>query len=67
MSQGALTWVLSPFSSSSQRPEQAVLGAARDRQAQEQNQMESDYLGLKPLEQAVLWRLLAVGPPVPAL
>lgn len=24
--------------------------------------MESDYLGLKSLEQAVLWRLLAVGP-----
>jgi hypothetical protein len=58
----ALGQVLSPFSDSSQRPEQAVLGAARDRQAQEQNQMESDYLGLKPLEQAVLWRLLAVGP-----
>ena len=23
--------------------------------------MESDYLGLRPLEQAVLWRLLAMG------
>lgn len=24
--------------------------------------MESDYLGLKPLEQAVLWRMLEQGP-----
>ncbi len=57
----ALGQVLSPFSGSSQRPEQAVLAAARDRETQDQKQMESDYLGLRPLEQAVLWRLLAMG------
>jgi hypothetical protein len=57
----ALGQVLSPFSGGSQRPEQAVLAAARDRETQDQKQMESDYLGLRPLEQAVLWRLLAMG------
>lgn len=57
----ALGQVLSPFSGSSLRPEQAVLAAARDRETQDQKQMESDYLGLRPLEQAVLWRLLAMG------
>jgi hypothetical protein len=58
----ALGQVLSPFSGSSQRPEEAVLVAARDRETLDQKQMESDYLGLRPLEQAVLWRLLAMGP-----
>jgi hypothetical protein len=57
----ALGQVLSPFSGISQRPEQAVLAAASDRETQDQKQMESDYLGLRPLEQAVLWRLLAMG------
>jgi hypothetical protein len=57
----ALGQVLSPFSGSSQRPEEAVLVAARDRETLDQTQMESDYLGLRPLEQAVLWRLLAMG------
>jgi hypothetical protein len=57
----ALGQVLSPFSGGSQRPEEAVLAAARDRESLDQKQMESDYLGLRPLEQAVLWRLLAMG------
>lgn len=57
----ALGQVLSPFSGSSQRPESAVLAAARDRESLDQQQMECDYLGLRPLEQAVLWRLLAMG------
>jgi hypothetical protein len=58
----ALGQVLSPFAGGAQRPEQAILGAAGERQTQDQSQMESDYLGLKPLEQAVLWRLLEMGP-----
>ena len=53
--------VLSPFSGSSQRPEEAVLVAARDRESLDQKQMDYDYLGLRPLEQAVLWRLLVMG------
>lgn len=38
-----------------------MLGAALQRQRDDESQMESDYLGLKPLEQAVLWRMLEVG------
>lgn len=44
-----------------ERFEQRVLTAARRRQAQDTAQMQSDYLGLKPLERAVLWRMLAAG------
>lgn len=54
----ALGQVLSPFSSITGRFEAAVLAAARQRQRDDQAQMESDFLGLKPLEQAVLWRML---------
>jgi hypothetical protein len=57
----ALGQVLSPFSGSSQRPEEAVLVAAREREFLDQRQMESDYLRFRPLEQGVLWRLLAMG------
>lgn len=53
--------VLSPLSGNTGRFEPALLDAARERQAQEEAQMESDYLGLKPLEQAVLWRMLEQG------
>jgi hypothetical protein len=53
--------VLSPFSGNTRRPEEAVLIAARERESLDQTQMESDYLGLRPLERAVLWRLLAMG------
>jgi hypothetical protein len=44
-----------------ERFEQRVLGAARSRRDQDAGQMRSDFLGLKPLEQAVLWRVLALG------
>ena len=44
------------------RFETAVLEAANQKQSDDERQMESDYLGLKPLEQAVLWRLLEQGP-----
>jgi hypothetical protein len=43
------------------RFEQAVLDAARRRQEDDEAQMASEYLALRPLEQAVLWRLLAQG------
>jgi hypothetical protein len=41
--------------------EPAMLEAARQRQRDDEAQMESDYLSLKPLEQAVLWRILELG------
>ena len=59
---GALDLALSPFSGLGTRFEPAVLEAARRRQADDEAQMESEYLALKPLEQAVLWRLLEQGP-----
>ncbi len=45
-----------------QRFEQVVLRAALQRSQADEAQMESEYLALRPLEQAVLWRLLAQGP-----
>ena len=57
----ALGVALSPLSGLTTRFEPAVLEAARQCQADDEAQMESDYLGLKPLEQAVLWRLLEQG------
>lgn len=53
--------VLSPLSGIQGRFEPALLNAARERQLEEEAQMESEYLGLKPLEQAVLWRMLEQG------
>lgn len=57
----ALGAVLSPLADISGRFELALRGAAREQQAQDESQMESDYLGLKPSEQAVLWRMLDQG------
>lgn len=57
----ALGQALSPLSGLPGRFEPAVLQAARQRQADEESQMESEYLGLKAVEQAVLWRLLEQG------
>ncbi|MDP2826035.1 MAG: ATP-binding protein [Sulfuritalea sp.] len=59
---GALGEVLNPLNSISGRFEAYVVEAARQRQAADEAQMESAYLALKPLEQAVLWRLLEQGP-----
>ena len=53
--------VLSPPAGLTGRFEQAVQEAARQRQSAEEARMESDYLGLEPLEQAVLWRMLELG------
>ncbi len=59
----ALGQALSPLSGlADSRFEQAVLDAARRRQQDDEAQMESEYLALRPVEQAVLWRLLAQGP-----
>lgn len=57
----ALGEALSPFSLQDGRFEAAVMAAAIARQHADEAQMESDYLGLRPLERAVLWRLLEQG------
>lgn len=58
----AIGQALNPLESTSGEGfEQGVLAAAKEKRAQDAAQMRSDYLGLKPLEQAVLWRILAVG------
>ena len=57
----ALGQALSPLSGITERFELAMLAAALQRQRDDEAQMESDYRGLKPLEQAVLWRMLEVG------
>lgn len=58
----ALGQALSPLSGlQGLRFEQAVLQAAQARQRDDEAQMESEFLALKPLEQAVLWRLLEMG------
>lgn len=54
----ALGLALSPLSDHPHRFEVAVLEAALQKQRDDEAQMESDYLGLKPLERAVLWRML---------
>lgn len=58
----ALGQALSPLSDYTGRFEDAVLDASQQRQSDDEAQMQSDYLGLKPLEQAVLWRMLEQGP-----
>ncbi len=57
----ALGQALSPLANLSTRFEVAMLESARQRQADDEAQMESDYLGLRAIEQAVLWRLLEQG------
>lgn len=57
----ALNEMLGPLADISERFEVAMLAAAQQRQRDEEIQMESDFLGVKPLEQAVLWRMLEQG------
>lgn len=57
----ALGEVLSPLSGVRGRFEAALLEAAARRQRSDAEQMESDFLGLKPIEQVVLWRMLDQG------
>lgn len=58
----AMGAVLSPLAGHTGRFEPALLQAAQDQQAHDQAQMESEFLGLKPLEQVLLWRMLDQGP-----
>jgi len=57
----ALGQVLSPLAALSVRFESAMPAATEQRQRDDEAQMASYFLGLKPLEQAVLWRMLAQG------
>ena len=57
----ALGQVLSPLATHDGRFEDALLAQATERQRGDEAQMESDYTTLKPLEQAVLWRMLEQG------
>lgn len=54
----AMGAVLRPLSGHSGRFEPALQQAAQGQQAQDQAQMASDHLGLKPTEQLLLWRML---------
>jgi hypothetical protein len=57
----ALGKVLHPLAAQDQRFEDAMHAQALDSQKTDEAQMQSDYLALKPLEQAVLWRMLERG------
>jgi hypothetical protein len=57
----ALGQVLSPLASHTGRFEDALLTQATAQLGKDETQMESDYTALRPLEQAVLWRMLALG------
>ncbi|WP_372609475.1 hypothetical protein [Halomonas sp.] len=57
----ALGTALSPMADIEGRFEQAVLEAAREQQETDRADMESLYLGLQTLHQAILWRLLESG------
>ena len=57
----ALGQVLSPLAVHGTRFEKALLGAAMQQQADDEAQMGSDFVGLKPTEQALLWRMLEQG------
>lgn len=57
----ALGQALSPLSDYEGRFEFALSEAAQQRKQADEAQMESDYLGLRPIEQAVLWRMLEQG------
>jgi hypothetical protein len=57
----ALGQVLSPLATSTGRFEDAMLDKALQKQQADESQMESDFTALRPLEQAVLWRMLELG------
>jgi hypothetical protein len=57
----ALAEALSPLTAGEGRFEDQLLEAAARRQMEDEAQMESEYLSLRPIEQAVLWRLLEQG------
>jgi hypothetical protein len=53
---------LNPLAMMRGRFETALHEAAQQQQIQDEGQMAFEYLGLKPIEQAVLWRMLEQGP-----
>lgn len=57
----ALGQALNPLAGLAGRFEPAVLQAAQARLGEDEAQMQAEYQALKPLEQAVLWRLLEQG------
>ncbi len=57
----ALGQVLSPLATHTGRFEEALLALAAQQQQNDEAQMASDYTALKPIEQAVLWRMLELG------
>lgn len=57
----ALDQVLSPLASDTRRFEEAMLAKAQQQLQDDEDQMARDYAALKPLEQAVLWRMLELG------
>jgi hypothetical protein len=57
----ALGNALNPLTSTGQRFEEQVLAAAKQQLQDDETQMESEYMSLKPIERAVLWRLLELG------
>lgn len=57
----ALGDVLNPLNPAPVRFEDRILRAAMQRSVDDEQQMASEFIALKPLEQAVLWRLLEQG------
>ncbi|MFM9270868.1 AAA family ATPase [Halomonas elongata] len=57
----ALGQAMSPLATDGDRFEQRLLSLAQARQRDVEQDMASDYLGLDPLQQAVLWRMLEMG------
>ena len=57
----ALGQVLSPLATDTGRFEETMLAKAQQQLQDDEDQMARDYAALKPLEQAVLWRMLELG------
>ncbi|WP_280550435.1 ATP-binding protein [Halomonas sp. 11-S5] len=57
----ALGQAMSPLATDGDRFEQRLLSLAQAQQRDVEQDMASDYLGLDPLQQAVLWRMLEMG------
>lgn len=57
----ALGEVLNPLNPSPESCEDRLVEVASKRRSDDETQMTSDFLALRPLEQAVLWRLLEQG------
>lgn len=58
----ALGAALNPVHEHQRRFEETTLTLAHQHQALDRARMQNDYLALRPLEQAILWRMLEQGP-----